>query len=351
MAPQDLSNVREQIEALDQELLELLQRRMALVEGVARAKLQTASPFRDPVREAQVVVRVRERAAALGLDPHAVESLYRTIMEMAIARQQAHVEHLAEAPLRIAYPGVEGSDVHHAARQRYAGRREGVLLLATESTRGGSVDETYELVARHGLYFTGEVIAPHDLALYGAGPREQLRTVYGDPAAIAHCSQFFDAHPHLAIVSVDSDVQAVERVHASKDPGAAAIATEAASKLYGLIKLEEVVDSDDEHATRFVEIARTPEPPAADHPCKTSLLIELSHRPGALGTVLGELALHGVNLTKIESRPVPGDRWRYRFFLDVEGDAAKTPLSVALEAVRPHTSDLRVLGTYAKGAA
>src|SRR6059036_3931008 len=123
----DLSSLRESIEALDRKLLALLAERMRLAETIANAKLAAASPFRDAVREDQVLHRVRHAAAELGLDPHESERLYRVIMEMSVARQQQFVHALADAPLRVAYQGVEGAYSHLAAQRRYAGRPGGCM--------------------------------------------------------------------------------------------------------------------------------------------------------------------------------------------------------------------------------
>src|SRR5439155_27080505 len=163
----DLQGIREAIEAVDQQILALLKQRMALVDEVAHAKLESASPLRDPQREEQVLQRVRHNAAALGLDAHEIERLYRSILSMSVARQRAYLRHLQTTPLRIAYQGVEGSYSHLTAQRQYAGRPGGVLLsgydsfrdvvdavrqgladlalLPIENTTAGSINETYDL--------------------------------------------------------------------------------------------------------------------------------------------------------------------------------------------------------------
>ena len=103
--------------------------------------------------------------------------------------------------------------------------------------------------------------------------------------------------------------------------------------------------------TRFVEMARSAAPCPPGLPCKTSLFLTLSHHPGALSEVLARLAQRGINLTKIESRPIPGTSWQYHFYLDLEGHAASQPVTAALEELRPFTTDLRVLGTYPRADA
>src|SRR3954447_23206176 len=220
-ATPDLQALRESIEEIDHEILDHLRRRMDLVEEVAAAKLQTASPFRDPLREDQVFQRVRHAAVERGLDPHEVERLYRVLLEMSVAHQQAHVRSLAAAPLRVAYQGVEGSYSHLTAQRRYAGLAEGVLLegfetfrgaveavrggtadralLPIENTTAGSINEVYDLLAEGGLTITAEVVSRIEHCLLGLpGARvEDLRTVLSHPQGLLQCEDFLRVSPWI----------------------------------------------------------------------------------------------------------------------------------------------------------
>lgn len=131
----DLQALREAIEEVDREILRKLKGRMALVEGVARAKLAAAIPFRDRLREEQVLGRVRQIATELGLDPYETERLFRIVMEMSISRQQSHLHSMENLPLRVAYQGVEGSPSHLDAQRRYRGRAGGALLSEHQTFR------------------------------------------------------------------------------------------------------------------------------------------------------------------------------------------------------------------------
>ncbi|MFB1484137.1 prephenate dehydratase [Corallococcus sp. RDP092CA] len=366
-----LESLRTRIERIDEDILDALQRRMALADDVARAKLVTAWPFRDPQREDLLLRRLRGRAAERGLDPHEVERLYRVILDMSVARQQALVTRLDTTPLRVGYLGVEGSYSHLAARQRYGHRPGGVLLtgfdsarqavealkqgeqdlllLPIENTTAGSMNETYDVLAAGDAVITGEVVSQVDHRLLGVkGAKvEDLREVLSHPQALAQCEDFLRTHvPWARAVSGPDTAISAQMVADRNDPTVAAIASESAAGRFGLVVLASTLQPAGADFTRFVEVARQPTPLAPEVPCKTSLLVVLEHRPGALGQVLQRLTQRGVNLSKLESRPIPGAPWKYRFYLDVEGHAASAAVTAALEDLRPLTSSLRVLGTY-----
>lgn len=372
METRDLQSVREALEEIDREILTQLLRRMRVVEEVAAVKLQAAYPFRDEPREEQILQRLRHMAVELGIDPHEVERLYRVILEMSVAHQKAHVRSLAAVPLRVAYQGVEGSYSHRTAQRRYSGLPEGVLLegfesfreaaeavrdgtadralLPIENTTAGSINETYDLLAEGGLAITAEAVSRIEHCLLGLpGARvEDLRVALSHPQGLLQCQDFLRSVPWIRGETEFDTAGAARKVKERNDPTWAAIASESAAKVFGLEVLRRGIQSQKANATRFVELCREPLPVAAGVPAKTSILLTLAHQPGALAEVLGVLGRRGINLTKLESRPVPETPWSYRFYLDVEGHAGQNPLRAALEEARAHAAELRVLGTYPK---
>lgn len=370
--PPDLQALREALEHIDQEILAALRRRMDLVDRVVRAKLEAAFPLRDPLREEHILQRVRHSAVELGLDAHEIERLYRQILEMSVAHQQEHIRSLAETPLRVVYQGVEGSYSHLTAQRRYAGRAGGVLLtgcrsfreavkavregaadlglLPIENTTAGSINETYDLLAEGGITVIGEEVSQIEhclLALPGVRI-EELRRVISHPQALMQCESFLAGAPWLQAQAEFDTAGSARKVQESGDRTLAAIASESAARVFGLEVLARGIQTQQGNYTRFVEVAREAATCPPDAACKTSLLLALSHEPGSLGEVLGRLARRGVNLTKLESRPLPGSPWKYRFYLDLEGHAASSRISGVLEEIRPLTAELRVLGTYPK---
>jgi chorismate mutase/prephenate dehydratase len=335
------------------------------------AKLDAASPFRDRVRVERLLHRLREHATDAGIDPHQIERLYRVVMDMSVAHQEAAVRNRPDAPLRVAYQGVEGAYSHLAAQRRYAGREGGALLtghdsfrsaadavihgtadlalLPIENTTAGSINEVYDLLADGKLHITGEVVSAIEhclLALPGV-KLDELRVVISHPQALAQCHAFFAQHAHLVARPELDTAGAARRVAQSGDRTLAAIASSAAAKTYGLAIVAQGIQSAAGNATRFVEIALRPAPLGDGAQPKTSLMLSLADRPGALGEILMRFAVHGLSLTKIESRPIPNAPFTYRFYVDVMGHAATEPFQAALDEVRPLTTELHVLGTYA----
>jgi chorismate mutase/prephenate dehydratase len=366
----EVQAVREEIEDIDRQLLALLKARMSRVELIARSKLQDAYPFRDPGREEQVLRRVRHLAVGSGLDPHAVEKLYRQILEMSIAHQRAHIQALETVPLRVAYQGVEGSYSHLTSQRRYAGRRGGVLLsgygtirqavaalrageadvalLPIENSMAGSINETYDALAEGGLAINAEEISRVEHCLLGLpGARlEGLRKVMSHPQALAQCEAFLAGMPWLQAHAEFDTAGAAFKVKEMGDPSLAAIASESAARLFGLEILAKGIEMQSGNATRFVEVALHAIASPQEGPSKTSLVMTLDHSAGALGQVLTEFGRRGLQVAKIESRPMQTDAWRYRFYIDVEAHADAPPMAAALESIRPHTAELRLLGTY-----
>jgi chorismate mutase / prephenate dehydratase len=366
----DLETLRVGIERIDAEILDALRRRMDLADDIARSKLAAASPLRDPKREDLVLRRVRESATSYGLDPHEIERIYRLIMDMSVARQQSLIQRLDTTPLRVGYPGIEGSYSHIAARDRYAGRQGGVLLtgfesgrevldalrrgeldlalLPIENTSAGGMSETYDLLATGGVTIIGEMLSQVDHRLLGLpGARlEDLRTVLSHPQALAQCETFLRKVPWIRPMPEFDTSGSAKKVRELNDLTVGAIASESAAQRFGLQVLARDIQPASGDYTRFVELAREATPVPPDVPCKTTLTVVLEHKPGTLGQVLTALAQRGVNLSKLESRPIPGEPWRYRFYLDVEGHAASAPLVAAFEDLQPLTSSMKVLGTY-----
>jgi len=217
-------------------------------------------------------------------------------------------------------------------------------IVPIENTLAGSVHENYDLLSAHDLYVVSEtelrirhcLIAPPRTTL------REIRRVASHPVALAQCRRFFLAHPDVEAVPAYDTAGSVRDVMAGNARADAAIASKLAADLYGAEVIAEGLEDHAENYTRFLVVAR--DPATREKANKTSLMVSLGNTPGSLYQALGVFADRGLNLTKIESRPLPGRPWEYLFYLDVVDSGEG--LAEALEALRAFTSSIRVLGTY-----
>jgi prephenate dehydratase len=223
------------------------------------------------------------------------------------------------------------------------------LLAPVENTLAGSVVRVYDLLLQSRLTIVAETILPIEHHLIGVPGASLvgLRSVASHPMALAQCERFFSSHPQLKRVPAEDTAGSVRELLSRGDQSCAAIAGRRAAEYYHGVILAESIQDNAENFTRFVLLLPEKEAAAWDSPDarKVSLAMRLAHRPGALLASLEPFARHGVNLLKIESRPIHGRPWEYQFFIDVEAaDVAR--LDQALSEVRAATSELRVLGRY-----
>ena len=325
----DLQALREEIESLDREILRKLKSRMELVERVAQVKLVAAIPFRDRLREEQVLGRVRQIATELGLDPYETERLFRIVMEMSISRQQSHLHSMENLPLRVAYQGVEGSPSHLDAQRRFRGRAGGALLtehqgfrevadavrtgradigiLPIENSTAGSINEIYDLLLDGGLTITAELFGSvrRLLVLPGVDWR-RLRRIFSHPQVLKQWEPVLRSLSQIQLEATYDTAGAARKVKEGNDRTLGAIATEYEGSTFGLeVAPAQIPDSVSDY-TRYVEISREALPCPPGVPYKTSLVLVVNDRPGALREVLASLANRHLNLSKLESRPIPG---------------------------------------------
>ena len=224
------------------------------------------------------------------------------------------------------------------------------LLVPVENSLAGSVVRVYDLLLESDLGIVAETILPIEHHLIGCpgATLQGLRSAASHPMALAQCERFFSSHPELKRVPAEDTAGSVREALARGDKSGAAIAGRRAAIHYGGLILAESIQDNAENFTRFVLLVPEKEAAAwlSTEARKISLAMRLAHRPGALLASLEPFAKHGVNLLKIESRPIHGRPWEYQFFIDVEaGEVAR--LEQALAEVRNATSELRVLGRYA----
>lgn len=218
-------------------------------------------------------------------------------------------------------------------------------IIPAENSLEGSVNQTYDLLLESQLRISGEVkVRVNHCLLALLGTRlEDLRVVYSHPQALAQCRGFLEKL-HVETEPTYDTAGSAKIVKEKAIYDAAAIASEKASELYGLTVLRRNIEDHAENFTRFFIVGLKDAPPTGRD--NTTAVFGTRHTPGSLHKALGELASRGINLTKIESRPIKGTPWEYHFFIEFEGHCTDRTCAEALEALRKSTTTLRILGSY-----
>jgi chorismate mutase/prephenate dehydratase len=374
MTQEDLEILRQELDRLDTDLVDVLARRHDAVKRVADLKARTSMPLRDVLREARQITRLAEQARAKGLDEALVVRLFREIVDYSVRTQELHLG-VAPAtdrtrPITVVFQGAEGAFSHIAGRRFFAPRSvpvayrglttfRGILeevrtgaadyaMLPIENTTSGSVHDSYDALSHTDLAIVGEEVLRIEMCLIGVAdiPLENLRKVYSHPQALSQCTAFLASLPHCTIESFTDTAMSVERVKEEGDPTHASIASVEAADLHGLHVIRRDIANHRENYTRFLVIAREPEPWDPRVPCKTSIMFVTSHERGALLACLGVLAGRGLNLTKLESRPRPGRPFEYLFYADFEGNVADDNVKSAVDELTALTRSLKIFGSY-----
>lgn len=373
----ELDAIRRRIDAVDDGILGLLAKRRSLVRQVADLKQAGRTALRSPERERAILDRLLGAGRERGLEGRLVTRVFHEILDDSLLLQERLAQDGANGergprPVRAVYQGVAGAYSHLAARAFFgdgpevacegaatfaevAARVESGAathaVLPVENTTAGSVHPVYDLLLETRLAVVGEVVLRVDHCLVGldGAPLSGLRRIYSHWQALAQCSRFLAGLPEARAVPWEDTALAAAKVREDGDPAQAAIASEEAALRHGLAVLRRDLADERENLTRFLVLA--PEPVRVDLrvPAKTSLLMGTPHRPGSLLEPLAVLERHGLNLTKLESRPRKGSPFEYLFYLDFEGNVDEPRVSEALDALRSATSFLRLLGCYPSG--
>jgi chorismate mutase/prephenate dehydratase len=372
----DLDQLRGALDRVDRQLVESLSERLDTVAQIARLKAEGLPFLRDHDREAELLARIEGWARELGMDQFRTQEIFREIIAMSLKSQEeellkrGRVERSTKAAALVAYQGEPGSYSHIAARKYFASRADsmdfvghvsfevalraaergdaGYAFLPIENTTAGSINQTYDLLRQTELRIVGEEILHVRHCLLGTEGAAvgSLRRILSHPQALVQCARFIGSLDGVEPVATADTAAAAQVVGRAGDPTQAAIASEEAAELYGLSVLERDIADQVENWTRFVVISGLEIELDPRIPSKTSLVFTTAHHQGALAHCLDVLAGHGVNLTKLESRPVPRRPWEYMFYLDLEGSIGAESTSLAVAELRRECPYLRVLGSY-----
>ncbi|MCB1924537.1 MAG: prephenate dehydratase [Gammaproteobacteria bacterium] len=352
-----LAEIRERIDAIDEQIQDLLNARARAAQDVARIKMDSDpnAVFYRPEREAQVLRQVKMRNTG-PLGGEAVARLFREIMSECLA---------LELPLSVAFLGPEGTFTQAAALKHFGHAVKTVSMAAisdvfqevesgschygvvpVENSSEGVVSHTLDMFLNSPLQICGEVTLRIHQNLLGRDPDlSLLKVVFSHQQSLAQCRGWLDRHlPTVERVPVGSNAEAAKRAY--DHPGAAAIAGTTAAELYGLQVLAPNIEDDPGNTTRFLVVGRQSVPPSGDD--KTSLLLSTRNESGGLYRLLAPLAEHGISMTRIESRPSRRGNWDYVFFVDINGHRDDERLVPALNALRQQAGMYKELGSYPK---
>lgn len=371
----DLNEIRKEITLLDQKLLELFSQRRALTLNVAKSKAHQVRPVRDQQREQELLVRLINQGKKLGLDAHYVTSVFQTIIEDSVLNQQAYLQQLANPNIQIptvsvAFLGDKGSYSYLASHRYFSRRAEKIIesgcqnfseimqlvesghvdygVLPIENTSSGSINEVYDLLQHTNLSIVGEITQPIEHCLLSAvnTSLDKIKTIYAHGQPFAQCSNFLDKQTDIKIEYCDSTADAMARVLELKDETVAVIGSEEGGQLYQLHALEKSIANQSENHSRFILVARKPVDVAEQIPAKTAIILATGQKPGALVDCLVVLKEKGINMCKLESRPIQGRPWEEMFYLDVEANLKNVSLQEAISQLTVMTNFIKVLGCY-----
>jgi len=353
----DLRSLRENIDAIDAQLVELLNERTRAALEIGKLKQSREDEIYVPAREREVL----DRVAKLNLGPmpeEALKAVYREIMSASLA-----LEH----DIRIAYLGPPATFTHQAARSRFGAsvnylpcetihdvftsvqnRAATYGVVPVENSTEGGVTHTLDELMSTPAKVCAEIYLPIAHHLMARVPRERITKVYSNPQVFGQCRSWLQEHlPGVGLVPVSSTARAADM--AAKEEGVGALAADLSAEIYGLDILERDIQDLHGNMTRFLVISKTFGKPTGED--KTSLMFTVRHQAGALYEALGALRAAGLNMTRIESRPSKVKAWEYFFFVDFEGHTQDEKVKQALDGLAEHCTVLTVLGSYPRAEA
>ncbi|MCH5269340.1 MAG: prephenate dehydratase [Lachnospiraceae bacterium] len=373
----DLGELREKIDEIDAEIVELYEQRMEVCKNVAEYKISTGKKVFDSQREKEKLEKVRSMVHD-DFNRHGVEELFEQLMSMSRKMQYKllaengsmgrlpflGVDKLDAENARVVFQGSEGS-YSQAAMQQFFGKdvhsfhvenfrdamsaiEEGsadFAVLPIENSTAGIVSEIYDLLVEFENYIVGEQIIEikHCLLALPGAAKEDIKTVYSHPQSLMQCARYLQNYDWQQI-SMKNNAFAAGKVAKEQDKSQAAIAGEHAAKAYGLQILERGINQSDTNSTRFIVV--TNQKIFKTDAKKISLCFEIPHKSGSLYHMLSHFIYNNLNMTKIESRPIEDRNWEYRFFIDFEGNLADGAVKNALRGLRDETRNMKILGNY-----
>lgn len=373
-----LEELRNELDRIDSQIMQLYEERMSVCEEVGEIKIEEGRKVFDRNREQQKLAQVTREAK----DPFykkGLTELFEQLMSQSRKLQYQlltkkgalgrlpfiGVEELDWKNSRVVFQGTDGAysqaamhkffskDVNSFHVQTFRDAMEAIeegsadfAVLPIENSSAGMVSEMYDLLEEFENYIVGEVILPINHYLVGTENTtlESIERVYSHPQALMQCSKFLDRHGSWQQIGAANTAVAAKKILNENDPTQAAICSEHAAEIYGLKILEEKINHNHNNSTRFIVV--TNQKIFLKKAQKISICFEVAHESGSLYHLLSHFIYNDLNMTKIESRPIEGKTWEYRFFVDFEGNMGDAAVKNAIRGLREESKSLKILGNY-----
>ena len=372
----DLKESREKIDRIDRQIAELFEERMTVAADVAAYKRSTGKKVFDPVREDEKIKALREMTDN-GFNKTGIEDLFRQIMS--ISRKYQYNVLGTENDLKQVFRQVNSFDVDSDTRivcfgehgayteqameevfgknitainkstfkdvmETVAGGEAKFGVLPIENTSTGGITDIYDLLLDYDVTIVAEHVVKVEQALMGLPGTsiEDIKMVYSHPQGLMQCAKFLEEHPGILTKTYSSTSAAAKKVAEDGDKSQAAIASSRAADIFGLDIIKEKINYESKNYTRFIIISN--QKIFLSNANKISLSFEIKHQAGALYNMLSNFYYNGLNLTKIESRPIENRNWEYRFFVDIKGNLNEPEVGNALASISEFANKLAVLG-------
>lgn len=377
----DLNELRNEINEIDAGLVQLFEKRMELVAKVAEYKIENEIPVLNSEREAQVIKQNLENLKNKDLK-NEMEKFFHDVMEISKDFQnkyirENHIEYYNDKKksgsqkrrqnMKIGFQGIQGSFSEEAlfnyfgeganttAYQRFedvfiaiSENKVDYGILPVENSSTGSVTEVYDLLRKYGCHINGEIVLRVRQNLLGVkgATIDDIEEVYSHNQGFKQSAQFFQGYPEWKLIPYHNTALSAKLVSEAGDKSKAAVASDRAASIYGLDILKDNLNFNSNNYTRFVIVGKKLEPDESSD--KISVVLTLLHKAGTLYNILQLFSEKGLNLMKLESRPIMGKSWEYFFYMDFEGNLENPEVKQIMELIKTKTTYFKILGNYKK---
>lgn len=376
----DLADSRKKIDEIDAQIVELFEKRMIVSSQVADYKISNNLPVFDKEREKVKIESVKSMTDD-EFNKKCIGELYSQIMAMSRKLQYVmcesgagsgtkldpykEIDELNIDNCKVIYQGIPGAYSETAMKQFFGEKvncknvpsfrdameyiaegKADFAVLPIENSSSGMVNDTYDLLQEYNNYIVAETYVKVEHSLVGVKGTDlsKVERVYSHPQGLMQCAKFLDEHRNWIRLSAPNTAMSAKKIADDKDKKQVAIASESAARLYGLQVLKKGINTSDRNLTRFVIIS------SKRHFLKdasiVSICFETPNETGSLYNVLSHIIINGLNMTRIESRPIEDRNWEFRFFVDFEGNLRDAGVRNALRGIEEETNSLKLLGNY-----